>query len=89
MKLLLEQLSYLPLAIVQAAAYVKLSNITLKTYRARLIRKGNEPLDLDRGLELREHQTQNPVTMTLSTFLDQIRRNHSSVAEYLFLIACV
>ena len=89
MKLLLEQLSYLPLAIVQAAAYVKLSNITLKDYRVRLVRKGNGPLELDRGLELREYQTQNPVTMTLSTSLDQIRRNHSSAAKYLFLIACV
>ena len=74
MKLLLEQLSYLPLAIAPAAAYVKLSNITLEDYRARLVWIG---------------KTQNPVTMTLSTSLDQICQNHPSAAKYLFLIACV
>jgi len=49
MKLLLEKLSYLPLAIVQAAAYIKRNNITLKDYWALLVEARNRSPRSDKG----------------------------------------
>ncbi|KAK5077425.1 hypothetical protein LTR70_010265 [Exophiala xenobiotica] len=45
MKLLLGELSYLPLAIVQAAAYINIKNITLKDYRLQIVQQKKEALD--------------------------------------------
>jgi tetratricopeptide (TPR) repeat protein len=93
MKLLVKELSYLPLAIVQAAAYTNIGNITLKDYRSQLVKQKEEE-----GFKLRsalsegkpkDYDTTSPVNTTLLISLDQIRQNHSLAADYLFLTACL
>ena len=91
-KLLLEELLYLPLAIVQAAAYINIKTITLKEYRSQLIKQKKEALELSSELsegKLQDCDTKNPVTTTLLISLDQIRHNNSLATDYLFLAACV
>ncbi|KAF1967610.1 kinesin light chain [Bimuria novae-zelandiae CBS 107.79] len=91
-KLLLQELSYLPLAIVQAAAYINTRNITLRDYRSQLLKQKEEALEhsgeLSEG-KLQEYGPKGPVTTTLLISMDQIRGSDSLAADYLFLAACV
>jgi hypothetical protein len=90
--LLLKELSYLPLAIVQAAAYINVRNITLKDYRLRIIKERNEALELSNGLaksKLQSYGIESPITMTTLISLDQIRKDNLLATQYLFLAACV
>jgi tetratricopeptide (TPR) repeat protein len=91
-KLLLQELSYLPMAIVQAAAYMNARSITLQNYRSELARhkhlglkhSSNAPKDPLRGSNARS-----PVTATLGLSLDEVRRSNALAADYLFLAACI
>jgi tetratricopeptide (TPR) repeat protein len=92
-QLLLEQLSCLPLSIVQAAAYINnTENITLEAYRLRVI---TEKMDWFRASgpscekRLSDSDAGSPATATALISLHQIRHNHSSAAHCLFLAACV
>lgn len=90
MKLLLEELSYLPLAIVQAAAYININNITFKDYRTLLAEQNRVVLELSDDLsddELQDCEIQNPVTITLLVSLNQIRHDNVLVASKLGLTA--
>jgi hypothetical protein len=91
-KLLLHELLHLPLAIVQAAAYMNVRSITLQSYRAELDRHK------ERGLKhsseapedpLQGSSAKSPVSATLSLSLDEIRRSNALAADYLFFAACV
>jgi hypothetical protein len=91
-KLLLQELSYLPLAIAQAAAYINITKITLNDYRSQLIKQKEEALELSNISsedKLQDCSIKSPVTTTLLISLDQIRRDCSLAADYLFLTACV
>jgi tetratricopeptide (TPR) repeat protein len=91
-ELLLKELSYLPLAIIQAAAYINIGNITLRDYRAQLAKQKKDALELSSSLFEDESQNcviREPVATTLLISLDQIRRNHSLAADCLFLTACI
>ncbi|OCK73957.1 kinesin light chain 3 [Lepidopterella palustris CBS 459.81] len=91
-RLLLQELSYLPLAIVQAAAYINTRNITLQNYRSQLVRQKEEALEHSNEMsanKLHEYGTKCPVATTLLISMDQIRSNDSLAADYLFLAACV
>ncbi|KAF2260546.1 kinesin light chain [Lojkania enalia] len=91
-KLLLQELLYLPLAIVQAAAYINTRNITLQKYRSRLVRKKEEVLERSSELpkdKLQEYSTTGPVATTLFISMDQIRCNSALAVDYPFLAACV
>lgn len=79
-KLMLKELSYLPLAIVQAAAYINTENITLQKYRSQLAKQKKASLGYD---------TQGPVATTLLIFMDQIHHSNALAVDYLFLAACV
>jgi hypothetical protein len=91
-KLLLQELSYLPLAIVQAAAYMNAGSITLQDYRSALDRpkelalkhSSDAPVDALQG-----SNAKSPVAATLGLSLDEIRRSNALATEYLFLAACV
>jgi tetratricopeptide (TPR) repeat protein len=91
-KLLLQELAYLPLAIVQAAAYMNSRSITPQYYRAELDRhkeralmhSGNAPKGPLQGSDAKS-----PVAATLGLSLDEIRRSNALAADYLFLAACV
>ncbi|KAF2245690.1 kinesin light chain [Trematosphaeria pertusa] len=91
-ELLLQELSYLPLAIVQAAAYINTRNMTLQDYRSQLLKHKEEALEhrseFSEG-KLQECDTKGPVTITLLISMDQIRGSDSLAADYLFLAACV
>jgi hypothetical protein len=92
MNLLLKDLSYLPLAIVQAAAYINVTNTTFRDYRTQLLTYEEEAFKSSSELsnsKLQDARTKKSVTTTLLISLDQIRHNHSLAARYLFLMACV
>jgi tetratricopeptide (TPR) repeat protein len=82
--ILLQELSYLPLAIVQAAAYITARGLTLQQYRLRL----SGPEKQEYGSQLTA-TTENPVARTLFVSLEQIRVENTLAADYLFLAASI
>jgi tetratricopeptide (TPR) repeat protein len=89
---LLRELSYLPLAVTQAAACIKTSGMTLQEYRLRL----DEYTDVApaNSGNSSESQPQNfggrdPVANTLFLSIDQISGGSSFAADCLFLAACL
>ena len=89
---LLELLTYLPLAITQAAAYINENGITLCDYLLLLGEKEEETIELlseefeDYG---RYRDVKNPVATTWLISFEQIRRSDPLAADYLSFIACV
>jgi len=89
---LLKELSYLPLAVVQAAACMKAGNITIQEYRSRL--DGHKELSTElsgAGSEgrLQDFSVKDPVAAALFLFINQISNGNTFAADYLFLAACV
>ena len=91
-KSLLAQLTYLPLAIVQAAAYINENDITIADYLSLLADQEEEVIKLlseefeDDG---RYHDVKNPVATTWLISFEQIRHRDPLAADYLSLMACV
>jgi hypothetical protein len=89
---LLRELSYLPIAVVQAAACMNASRMTVQEYRAQL--DEHKELALGYSSDLLEDNVRssgaiNPVATTLSVSMDQITCSDASAADYLSLAACV
>jgi len=91
-KTLLAQLTYLPLAIVQAASYVNENKETLAVYLSLLSEQEEEVIDLlseefeDEG---RYRDVKNPVATTFLISFEHIRRRDPLAAEYLSFVACI
>ncbi|KAK9386009.1 hypothetical protein V1515DRAFT_587668, partial [Lipomyces mesembrius] len=91
-KSLLQQLTCLPLAIVQAASYINKNDIPLAEYLSLLADQKEDVIDL-----LSEHfeddsryrDVKNPVAMTWLISFEQIRLRDKLAAEFLSFIACV
>jgi GTPase SAR1 family protein len=89
---LLAQLTYLPLAIVQAAAYINENRITPADYLSLLADQEEEVIDLlseefeDDG---RYHNVKNSVATTWLISFDQIRHRDPLAADYLSFMACI
>ena len=89
---LLSQLTYLPLAIVQAAAYINENGIEIADYLSLLEDQEEEVINLlseefeDYG---RYHDVKNPVATTWLLSFEQIRQRDPLAAEYLSFMACV
>lgn len=89
---LLSQLTYLPLAIVQAAAYINENETTFADYLSLLAKQEEEVIDLlseefeDEG---RYRDVKNPVATTWLISFEQIRHRDSLAAEYLSFMACM
>ncbi|OQE26123.1 hypothetical protein PENFLA_c007G06998 [Penicillium flavigenum] len=89
---LLRKLTYLPLAIVQAASYINETGESLKTYEALLSSQDDVAIEL-----LSEHfeddgrysGIENAVAKTWLISFEQIRRRSSMAFEYLGFMACV
>ena len=89
---LLRELSYLPLAVMQAAACMKASGMTVQKYRSRLDdqkelaieHSGDSSKDRLRGSGVKD-----PIAATLFLSTDEISRNNAFAADCLFLAACV
>ncbi|KAI2885598.1 hypothetical protein CBS13152_7503 [Aspergillus niger] len=89
---LLEQLVFLPLAIIQAAAYINENSISLSDYLQLL--QDQEPhvvelLSEDFGDEMRYKDIQNPVALTWFISFQQIQQLNKLAAEYLSFFACI
>jgi tetratricopeptide (TPR) repeat protein len=89
---LLGELSYLPLAVMQAAACMKASGMTVQEYRSRL--DDHKGLAIEhRGVSsdgrLQDSGVEDPVAAALFLSLDEISRANAFAADCLFLAACV
>jgi tetratricopeptide (TPR) repeat protein len=85
--LLLQELSYLPLAIIQAAAYINAEGVTLQDYRLRL----HEQSEQENSSRVSEegYGSQSPVATTLFVSMSHIRIDNALAADYLLLAACI
>ncbi|KAL3478164.1 hypothetical protein BJX99DRAFT_245685 [Aspergillus californicus] len=89
---LLEQLTFLPLAITQATSFINENGIALSDYLALLGEQEEDLIELlskDFGDEARYADVQNPVAMTWLISFQQIQGLDWLAAEYLSLMACV
>jgi tetratricopeptide (TPR) repeat protein len=89
---LLEQLTFLPLAIVQAAAYINENRISLLHYLSLLGEQEQVVVDLlskDFEDEGRYKGGKNPVATTWLISFEQIRQLKPLAAEYLSFMSCV
>jgi hypothetical protein len=89
---LLRELLYLPLAIVQAAACINASSITVQQYQAQLAEHKEAALKYSNNLskgKQQEFSLRNTVATTLSLSISQVRYSNAVAADYLFLAACV
>ncbi|KAI9042112.1 uncharacterized protein KD926_006031, partial [Aspergillus affinis] len=89
---LLEQLANLPLAIVQASAYINKKRLSLSTY-ARLLKETEqdavELLSEDFKDPGRYKDIQNPIMTTWLISFNQIQQQDQLAADYLSFMACV
>jgi tetratricopeptide (TPR) repeat protein len=91
-KALLRELTYLPLAIVQAAAYINENRITISEYLSLLGNQEEDVIDLlseefeDDG---RYHNIKNPVATTWLISFEQIQYRSPLAANYLSFMACI
>jgi tetratricopeptide (TPR) repeat protein len=89
---LLGELTYLPLAIAQAAAYINENGITLGCYLSLLAEQEEEVIALlseefeDDG---RYHDVKNPVATTWLISFEQIQQSNPLAAQYLSFMSCV
>ncbi|KAL4894296.1 hypothetical protein BDV59DRAFT_16760 [Aspergillus ambiguus] len=89
---LLQQLTLLPLAISQAAAYINENDIGLSEYTQLLQAQERDVIDLlseDFGDEGRYHDIQNPVATTWLISFQQIQHLNQTAARYLSFMACI
>jgi tetratricopeptide (TPR) repeat protein len=89
---LLRELSYLPLAVTQAAACMKTSNMTLQEYRSRLDEHTDvAPANSGNSSESQSQSSgvRDPVATTLSLSIDQIKVDNSFAVDCLFFAACL
>jgi tetratricopeptide (TPR) repeat protein len=89
---LLRELSYLPLAIAQAAACVNASSMTVQQYQAQLHEHKEAALKYSGDSsesEQRESGLRKTVAATLSLSMSQVRHSNAVAADYLLVAACV
>lgn len=87
----LRQLTYLPLAIVQAAAYINENSISVGDYLNMLVgteEAAVEILSEDYEDEGRYRESKNPVATTWQISFEQIRSRDPLAARYLSFMAC-
>ena len=89
---LLKQLTFLPLALVQAAAYINENGITLSDYLSLLDDQEQNVIDLlstDFEVEGRYRDSKNPIVMTWLISFKQIRQRDPLAYDYLAFLSCV
>jgi tetratricopeptide (TPR) repeat protein len=89
--ILLELLTYLPLAIVQAAAFINNNDVSVSGYILLFQKAGTETELFDEHFEdpSRYRGMESTITKTWHISFDQIRRQEPLAAEYLSFIACI
>lgn len=89
---LLRELSYLPLAVAQAAACMNTSSMTEQQYQAQLDEHKEAPLEYSDDSskdKLQESSLRNTVAAALSLSISQVRQSSTVAADYLLFVACV
>lgn len=89
---LIQQLTFLPLAIVQATAYINIKGISISDYLSLLKDQEQEVIDLlseDFEDEGRYQGVKNPIATTWLISFEQIRRRDPLAAEYLSFMCCI
>jgi len=89
---LLRELTYLPLAIVQAAAYINKNEATLADYLLILANQEEEVIELlskDFEDDWRYYSVKNPVAITWLISFEQIWYRDHLAADYLSFMACI
>jgi len=89
---MLTELAFLPLAVVQAAAYINENGIGLTDYLNLLKEQEQDVVELlseDFEDEGRYEETQNPVATTWHISFERIQTRDSLAAEYLSFMACM
>jgi len=89
---LLSQLTCLPLAIVQASAYINQNAISLAVYLSLLAEQEEEVIDLlseEFEDDSRYRGLKNPVATTWLISFEQIRQRDPLAADYLTFMACI
>lgn len=89
---LLKELSYLPLAVAQAAACMKTSGMTVQEYLSRLDKHTDITFDYSSNLcgsQLQGNGVRDPVATTLFLSIDQIGGESSFAVDCLFFTACM
>lgn len=89
---LLEQLTFLPLAVAQAAAYMSENSISVSDYLLLLREQEADVVELlseDFGDDGRYKDVQNPVAMTWLISFQQVQKLDQLACDYLALMACV
>jgi hypothetical protein len=89
---LLAELTCLPLAIVQAAAYINENGIALPTYLSLLKEQEEDVIELlseEFEDDHRYRDIKNPVATTWLISFEQIRRRDPLAADYLSFMSCV
>ncbi|KAL4781230.1 violaceus kinesin [Aspergillus varians] len=89
---LLKQLTFLPLAITQAAAYIKSNDIMIADYIKLLTEQESDVIELlseDFGDDGRYQDIQNPVATTWLISFQHVQRMSLLAAEYLSFMACI
>ena len=89
---LLAELAYLPLAIVQAAAFINENTISPRDYLALLGKQEEDVIELlseDFGDERRHPGAKDPVATTWLISFKQIQERDPLAAQYLSYMACV
>ncbi|KAH8669663.1 hypothetical protein BGZ60DRAFT_564114 [Tricladium varicosporioides] len=90
-KALLRELTYLPLAIVQAAAYINENRVLFSDYLT-LLEEQEDVIDLlneDFEDDGRYHDMKNPVATTWLISFEQIQHRDRLAADYLSFMACI
>ncbi|OQV09550.1 hypothetical protein CLAIMM_13658, partial [Cladophialophora immunda] len=90
--ILLDRLTCLPLAIIQAASYMNMTQEPLKTYLELMDEPEDEVIRLlseDFGDRSRYSSAHNPVATTWLVSFNQIRQYHPLAAQFLSSMACL
>jgi hypothetical protein len=94
---LLQQFIFLPLTIVQAAAYINKNEITFSDYLSQLRDQKQDIIDFfsedfedkERYQNAQNPEMKNPIATTWLISFEQIRRHNPLTAEYLSFMCCI
>ena len=91
-KLLLQELLYLPLAIVQAAACIRNTGLKIQEYRSQMGRQKKDDFEHNDKVtddKPRGYNEKNPITTTLFITMEMIQIKDPLAVDCLYLAACV
>jgi hypothetical protein len=89
---LLAELTYLPLAIIQASAYIKANGVSITDYLSLVAEQDESTIELlseDFEDDDRYQTIKNPVATTWLISFERIQQRNPLAADYLSFMACI